>query len=140
MLFRPERVAEKCLDNPVLANELRLNLPEKRAKTARKRWTKQLAEAGAPDLADALLATLDDDASFDQLVKEFTAGHRDNAPLALPLWPERVIGACLQEVAMAEGHALRRFFWYNAVDEGWRRRVEPRQEIRREVERRQGMR
>jgi hypothetical protein len=58
LLCWPARVAEKCLDDPALANTLRLNLPPKRTKSAVTRWVRELADAGCPDLAEALLATL----------------------------------------------------------------------------------
>ena len=136
LLFWPERVAEQCLADPFLADRLRLNLPEKRTKTAIKRWTKKLVEDGVPDLADALLATLDLDLPFEQLVRELEAGQRDELPLSLALWPERVIEQCLRTVDMAAGHGLRKYFWVNHPGGIWRRRLSPHREVTDEVARR----
>jgi hypothetical protein len=81
---------------------------------------------------------LDDDASFDQLVRELEAGQLDHAPLALPLWPDRVIEQCLHDAEFAEGHGLRQYFWTAHGGEGWRRRKAVAAEVRDEVARRQG--
>ena len=54
LLLWPERVAEKCWDDPLLAVTLKVNLPSKRTKAARERFVKERVEAGCPDLAEAL--------------------------------------------------------------------------------------
>ncbi|MCB0069889.1 MAG: BREX-1 system adenine-specific DNA-methyltransferase PglX [Caldilineaceae bacterium] len=136
LLFWPERIAKKCLDDQLFANQLRLNLPEKRTKTARKRWTNQLVEAGVPDLVDALTATLDTDQPFDQLVADLAAGRLDDAPIALPLWPDRVINAVLDNHKIAQAHGLSKYFWTDHPAGAWRRRLSPFTEIQQEIARR----
>lgn len=135
LLCWPQRVAEKCLDDPVLANTLRLNLPPKRTKSAVTRWMNELAAAGCPSVADDLLATLASDDAFDRVVAALEGGRRDHAPLALALWPDRVIDRCLENVELAALHDLRRFFWMEEQD-GWRRRRESAVEVVQEIERR----
>ena len=137
LLFWPERVAEKCLDDPFLADNLRINLPPKRTKAAVKRWKKQLVKAGCPDQADALLASLDEeDATLSQIIAELKTGRRDHAPLALPLYPERVVDQCTADADLAEIHGLRRFFWVQAPDGSCRRRKERQREVVDEIARR----
>ena len=135
LLCWPARVAEKCLDDPALANTLRLNLPPKRTKSAVTRWVRELADAGCPDLAEALLATLETEDAFDRVLAVLEAGRHDAARLALALWPVRVIDRCLENPELAAAHDLLRFFW---VEErgGWRRRREQAVEVAQEIERR----
>jgi hypothetical protein len=136
LLCWPGRVAEKCLDDADLANTLRLNLPAKRTQRAIKRWTAELSDAGCPGEADAVLATLEADDAFDRLLADLEAGRRDAAPLALALWPARVIDRCLERVELAAAHDLGKYFWVED-DHGWRRRREPNVEVQIEIGRRQ---
>lgn len=142
LLFWPERVAQACLDDPFLADKLRLNLPAKRTQAARKRFVKQLNDAGCPHLAQALLDTLapsgdEEDAALETILADLHAGKRDAAPLALAFRPEEVIDRALDDEDLAAAHDLRRFFWVQTPDGGWRRRVDPKQEVVDEVRRRQ---
>jgi hypothetical protein len=135
LLCWPARVAEKCLDDPALANTLRLNLPPKRTKSAVTRWINELAAAGCPDLAGDLLATLESDDAFERVLADLEAGRRDAALLALPLWPQRVIDRCLENPELAAAHDLRKYFWVEEQG-GWRRRREPGVEVVQEIARR----
>jgi hypothetical protein len=135
LLCWPARVAEKCLDDPALANTLRLNLPPKRTKSAVTRWVRELADAGCPDLAEALLATLETEDAFERVLAVLEAGRRDAARLALALWPVRVIDRCLENPELAAAHDLLRFFWVEERGR-WRRRREQAVEVAQEIERR----
>ena len=134
----PERVAEKCWDNPMLAHELEVRMPKRRSKAGHKRVVKQLVEAGCADLADASVAALEDvEAPFDAVWTELAQRKRDNEPLALALWPDRVVDKCVADLELAARHDLRRFFWCKHPHDTWRRRRRPRREVADEIARRQ---
>ncbi len=136
----PERVAEKCWDQPFLAAQLGLKLPNKRTKAHRERFLKKLLADSAPDLADAVAAAFQDESdAFDAVWQALAAGERDEQPLALALWPERVVDKCAGNLELAAQHHLRRYFWVQPLNGGpWRRRNPQAQEIRDEIARRKG--
>lgn len=69
------------------------------------------------------------DSAFRAAWEALSCGDFDEQALALELWPDRVIEKCLQDVCLAEKHRLRDYFWYQAPDNGWRRRQEPDEEV-----------
>lgn len=136
--FWPERVTEKLWDEPQLALQAGMFLPDKRTQAARKRFLKEQLASGAPELAGAFIAAFQDvEAPFEQAWAALARGAHDAQPLALALWPERVLEKCLYDVELAAAHDLRHFFWVRGTDGEWRRRKKLRQEIQEEVERRQ---
>jgi hypothetical protein len=136
----PERVAEKCWDQPFLAAQLGLKLPNKRTKAHRERFLKKLLADSAPDLADAVAAAFQDESdAFDAVRQALAAGERDEQPLAMALWSERVVDKCAGNLELAAQHHLRRYFWVQPSGGGpWRRRNPQAQEIRDEIARRKG--
>ncbi len=136
--FWPERVADKLWDEPQLALQAGLLLPDKRTQAARKRFLKEQLAAGAPELAEAFVAAFQDvEAPFEQVWAALARGAHDAQPLALALWPERVLENCLYDAELAAIHDLRRCFWVQGADGSWRRRKKLRQEVQEEVARRQ---
>ncbi len=134
----PERVAQKCWDNPFLAGQLGLKMPGKRTQTSRKRFLKKITAGSVPELEPAVaIAFQDESVAFDAAWQALAHGGRDEQPLALLLWPERVVDKCAGEVALAAQHNLRRYFWYRPPGGNWRRRNPQAQEIRAEIARRQ---
>ena len=136
----PERVAEKCWDQPFLAAQLGLKLPAKRTQAHRDRWVKKLLAEGVPELTAAVAAAFQDDsAAFDAVWQALAAGQRDEQPLALALWPARVVDKCVGNVELALQHGLARYFWVQPPgSDSWRRRNPQAQEVRDEVTRRKG--
>jgi hypothetical protein len=133
----PERVAEKCWEDRALAQALDVRLSKRRSKAAHGRAVEQLTEAGCPDLAQAVLAALEgSEAAYETVWAELEAGARDQEPLALALWPGRVVNKCLTDPALTARHGLRRFFWYQRANGGWRRRQRPAREVQDEIARR----
>jgi hypothetical protein len=63
-------------------------------------------------------------------------GELDDQPLALSLWPERVVDRCTEDRNLADCHDLTRYFWYHEPSGDWRRRKLPQQEVADEVARR----
>lgn len=134
----PERAGEKCWDNPLLANKLGLKLPVKRTKANRKHFLKRILDEGAPELAQAVASAFQDESeAFDTIWQALERGQRDEQPLALALWPERVIDKCVANVELAIQHNLHRYFWYQPPNAPWRRRKPQAQEIKEEINRRQ---
>ena len=120
LLLWPERMAEKCWDDPLLAVTLRVNLPTKLTKAARERFVKERVEAGCPDLAEAVIEALRDRPDrFSAFWSELARGDRDDLALALALWPARVVEKCAVDVTLAERHGLRRFLWVGGHGGGW---------------------
>jgi hypothetical protein len=136
-LLWPERVAEKLLADSQLAFAFDLPLPAKRTAKARRDFTQKLVTEAAPYLAEPLAALLQNETRpFAALGSALTAGHHDDAALALSLWPQRVIDKSLSDPELAQVHELRRYFWVPRVDGSWRRRVDPMLEVADEVARR----
>jgi len=135
----PERVATVVWNNALIAHKLGVPIPGKgkrRHKPPRK-FIKELVEAGEPALIPLLEQALaDEDAPLGQVWAELAAGGRDDQPLALALWPDRVIDKCLADVSLAERHGLAPFFWTQHPTGVWRRRKDPDEEIRDEIQRR----
>jgi len=138
-LLWPARVAEKCWNNPLLAMDWRVSLPDKNTKKAQRDFYAQMESEGCPEVADLLAGVLaEDDTSFAALWSRLAGGQQDDAPLALALWPQRVIDKSLVDAALAGVHGLRGFFWVEGDEGVWRRRVAVGDEVRGEVGRRQG--
>jgi len=135
----PERVAKKVWADRIIAHKLGVPIPGKgkrRHKPPRK-FIKELVEAGEPAEIPLLEQALaDEDAPLGQVWAELAAGGRDDQPLALALWPDRVIDKCLADVSLAERHGLAPFFWTQHPTGVWRRRKDPDEEIRDEIQRR----
>lgn len=131
-LLFPERVADKVWANPLLAAAWQITLPAKQTKKARREFDADLLSAGCPDVADLLPAALgEDDRPFPTAWADLSAGGGDHHPLALALWPDRVIDKSLMDVGVAEAVGLARFFWVDG-----RRRVVVGQEVVGELGRR----
>lgn len=136
-LLWPQRVAEKCWNDPLLAMDWEITLPGKSTKKAQRDFYAHMIAAGCPELVDPLAALLaGEDQPFPALWSALTAGEMDAQPLALLLWPERVLNKCLADPALAEAHDLRRFLWVQGKDGSWRRRAAIDQEVKDEVGRR----
>lgn len=135
----PERVAEKCWDQPFLAAQLGLKIPGKQTEANRQRFLKQIVAASVSNLTDAVaVAFQNEDDAFDTAWQALTSGKRDEQPLALVLWPERAVNKCAGNLELATQHNLRRYFWIQPPGGGpWRRRYPQAQEIRDEIARRQ---
>lgn len=137
-LLWPERAAEKCWNNPLLAMDWQITLPGKSTKKAQRDFFAQLTADGCPEVADLLAGVLaQEDASFSAVWSRLSAGEMDDTPLALSLWPERVLAKCLEDAALAGVHEVRGFFWVEGPGGVWRRRVGVGEEVKGEVERRQ---
>jgi len=135
LLFYPQRMAEKCWEEVVLAQRLGLKLPAKKTKSAREKFIKEIAARGCAELAPMIETALDGRArSFSEVWQEIERGERDDLPLALSLWPDRVVDKCAEDMTLAEHHGLRKFFWVQHPTEAWRRRVGIEEEISNEVE------
>ena len=130
LLLWPERMAAKCWDDPLLAQTLGVKLPAKRTKAAFERFQAERVAVGCPDLAEPLLAALQDRGErYATLWAELARGDRDELALALALWPDRVVDKCAKDVELAERHGLRRFLWCSHPNGIWRRRKMSQQEI-----------
>ena len=115
LLLWPERVAEKCWDDPLLAVMLKIDLPTKRTKAARERFVKERVEAGCPDLAEAVIEALDDRPDrFSAFWSELARGDNDGLALALALWPDRVVEKCAVDVTWPRS-MLRRVRGYGVL-------------------------
>ena len=72
--------------------------------------------------------------SFADVWQALAAGERDDQPLALALWPDRVVDKCASDVALAQKHDLARFLWYeDPWSKAWRRREPPEAEVNSEI-------
>ena len=80
----------------------------------------------------------DEPADFATLWQALESGKRDDLPLALELWPERVVGKALKDAELAAQHGLFDVYWYDEPGTGVRRRQPISREIAHEVERRSG--
>jgi hypothetical protein len=139
LLLFPERVAEKCWNDPVLAQSLNLILPQKRTRPARERFIKNAVASGCRDLASHLETALRSNlALFRAFWVQLERGELDQLEIALSLWPDRVIDKCLKERRLAEGHGVEKFFWCQYPSDTWRRREAPEIEIANEIARRRG--
>lgn len=115
-----------------------LKLPGKRTQAQRNRFLKQLLAESVPELAAAVAVAFQDESdAFDTVWQALSAGRRDEQPLALALWPERVVDKCVGDVELARQHNLHPYFWVQSPGGGpWRRRNPQAQEVRDEVARR----
>jgi hypothetical protein len=133
----PRRVLELCTADPDLARRLEVKLPPKRTKAALDKLVKQYETAGYGELLDTVRAALAERSDpFRDLWQQLADGHLDDLPLALVLWPERVVDRCTEDRELAGRHNLARYFWYHEPAGNWRRRKSPDQEVADEVARR----
>jgi hypothetical protein len=134
LLLYPQRMAEKCWEEVVLAERLGLKLPAKKTKSAREKFIKEIVARGCAELAPLVEAALDGRArSFADVWQEIERGERDDLALALALWSDRVVERCAEDRALAKHHGLRKFFWVQHPTEEWRRRLSVEEEISNEV-------
>ena len=135
LLLWPRRVVEKCLADPRLASKLHVNVPERRTKSAVEKLVKKYEDGGCGHLAEAVGAALGGcGIPYPAAWKSLEAGGLDEQPLALALWPDRVVDKCAADVALAKKHDLARFFWYDDPwSKTWRRREPPDVEVENEV-------
>lgn len=139
LLVWPNRVADKCWDDAILATKLKVKLPDRRTKANRKRFVEGLISKGCPELADQLAAAFEcHDEPLGTAWDELVQGIHDEQPLALSLWPDRVVDKCTEDVELAQAHNIQRFFWVQHPTEAWRRRISPETEVANEIERRKG--
>jgi hypothetical protein len=139
----PERAAEAAFDH---AGRIFPYLPPPEQKLLHKATQKnqqelarRLLARGTAELVEAVQATLaDEPADFASLWRALAKGELDERPLALELWPERVIGKALRDPDLAARHGLCDYFWYDEPGAGIRRRQPIQREIAHEVERRGG--
>jgi hypothetical protein len=128
-------MAEKCWEDVALAQRLGLSHPAKKTKAAREKFIKGIVTKGCAEIAPIVEAALDGRArSFAEVWQEIESGERDDLALALALWPERVVNRCAEDLALAEAHGLRKFFWVQYPAEAWRRRLNIEKEISNEIE------
>ncbi|MCY2990766.1 MAG: hypothetical protein NTY19_23245, partial [Planctomycetota bacterium] len=133
----PRRVLELCTADPDLARRLEVKLPAKRTKAALDKLVKQYETAGYGDLLDVVRAALAEcNEPFRDLWQQLADGRLDDLPLALALWPDRVVDRCTEDRELADRHDLARYFWYHEPTGDWRRRKSPDQEVADEVARR----
>jgi hypothetical protein len=143
LLLYPERAAAAAFED---ATNVYDNLTargqkllQKDTKKNKRLLTKRLVARGTPELVEAVEATLAGEPdAFATLWQALKSGERDELPLALALWPERVVGKALNNPDLATQHRLFDFFWYTDPDEGVRKRRPIKREIEHEVERRGG--
>jgi hypothetical protein len=133
----PRRVLELCMGDPDLARRLEVKVPAKRTKAALEKLVKQYEAAGYGELTDTVRDALADCREpFRELWRRLSDGELDDQPLALSLWPERVVDRSTEDRNLADLHELTRYLWYHELDGDWRRRKSPQQEVTDEVARR----
>jgi hypothetical protein len=135
LLLYPERMGEKCWEDVALAQRLGLSHPAKKTKAARDKFITEIVTKGCADIAPLVEAALDGRARpLAEVWQEIERGERDDLALALALWPDRVVNRCAEDLALAEQHGLRKFFWGQYPAEAWRRRLSIEKEISNEIE------
>ena len=123
--------------DPDLARRLEVKLPAKRTKAARDKLVKEYEADGYGELTGIVRAALSERSEpFRDLWQQLANGQLDDSPLALALWPDRVVDRCTEDRELADRHELTRYFWYHEPSGDWRRRKEPEQEVADEVARR----
>ncbi len=138
LMLWPLRVIMKCETAPHLANFPEIDLPKSLTKSALSRLARKHEAAGCPDLVDEFKAAF---AECDEPLAErwqcLDSGKLDDLPLALELWPDRVIDECLADVALAKKHGVEMYFWCeDPAADHWRRLESPDKEEQIELERR----
>lgn len=137
LLLYPERMGARCWAEPVLAERLGLKLPAKKTKAARDKFIKQIVADGCADLAPMLEAALAGrETGWADFWQALAAGAHDALPIALALWPDRVVEGCAEDFSLAEAHGLQQFFWVRHPGDAWRRRLPIDEEIANEIVRR----
>ena len=135
LLLYPARLAEKCWEDVALAGRLGLSHPAKKTKVARDKFIREIVTKGCAEIGPMVEAAMDGRAkSFAEVWREIESGERDDLALALALWPDRVVNRCVEDMALAECHGLRKFFWVQYPAEAWRKRLIIEVEISNEVE------
>jgi hypothetical protein len=133
----PERVITKAASDVVVASRLDIKVADLATARARAALTARYEFAELPIVLAAAEAAFGDDRDFKSLWAALDGGQHDDQPLALVLWPERVIEKCLKDVELANTHGLRGFFWVqDLATKQWRRRLAPDDEVKQEVQRR----
>ncbi|MGA2258961.1 MAG: hypothetical protein ABSG53_30190, partial [Thermoguttaceae bacterium] len=135
LLLWPRRVVEKCALDPMLADRLHVNIPNRRTDKAIEQLIKKHEDGGCGHLAIAVGAALGDrNTPYFGVWKSLETGEIDEQALALALWPDRVVDKCAVDVGLAQKHDLARFFWYNDPwSKAWRRRESPDVEVKNEI-------
>ena len=139
----PERAMEAAFEDSTsfiaYVNSDAQKLLAKKTHRNKTALVKQLIGEGSQELVGAIEATLADcSETFATLWNALQNGLRDDLPLALELWPERVVGKAVKDVTIAEQHDLTAFLWYDELGVGLRPRRHITEEITREIERRGG--
>jgi hypothetical protein len=135
LLLYPHRMAEKCWEDVALAQRLGLSHPAKKTKTAREKFILEIVTKGCAEIAPMVEAAIDGRAkSFAEVWQEIESGKREDLALALALWPDRIADKCAEDMALAEVHGLRKYFWVQYSAEAWRRRLSIEEEISNEIE------
>src|SRR5262249_55486049 len=117
------------------ARRLGLSHSAKKTKAARDKFIREIVTKGCAEIAPMVEAALDGRArSFAEVWQEIERGERDDLALALALWPDRVVNRCAEDMALAEVHGLRKFFWVQYPAEAWRRRLSIEEEVSNEIE------
>lgn len=137
LLLWPERVVRKCCEDVSLASKQRLELPKKITERSLALLVMKHTVAGCPFLAEPLGAALAGrKEAFADVWKALEGGNLDEEPIALALWPGRVVDKCAQDADLAAKHGLACFLWHDHPDEGLRRLRDPKAEVEQESARR----
>jgi hypothetical protein len=133
----PERVAEKCWIDLMLAQRLGVEIPAKRTKAGFEKFARKLVSEGCAEIGQQLEAALKGrNQSFGEFWAELESGKHDDLEIALSLWSDRVIDKCAADVELATRHGVCQFFWVQHPCETWRKRQDPKVEVTNEITRR----
>ena len=138
LLLWPKRVVMKCLGDARLASRLGIELPEDATERVLERMAKRYAAEGCPELGNTFLAAFEGvDERIADRWRRLADGELDEVPLALELWPGRVIDKCLENLDLARKHGLEPYFWCEDPEGTWRRLMAPDEEQQLELGRRE---
>jgi len=133
----PTRVGEKCWTDLKLSETLGIKQNSRsRSKAAKAKLIKRLETAGLGELGDVFTATFAGvTGTVQQAWQQLAEGHRDDAPLAIELWPERVVPKCVGDADLAITHGIERFLWtrHPAAPDDTRATYRKRQAIDTEI-------
>lgn len=135
LLLWSSRVVEKCVMDPRLADKLHVTIPQRKTETAVAKLLKCYEADGCGHLAEAVGRTLGGcNTAYPAVWKSLETGDFDDQPLALALWPDRVVDKCVADRVLAEKQGLTQFFWYDDPwSKAWRRRQSPDVEVADEI-------
>lgn len=126
----PDRVIEKARHDQAITDVHELKAKDLATSRACVKLKQRYSTPELEKLREAAEAfCVDRDSPLHTAWEALSRGEFDDQPLALELWPDRVIDKCVQDVDLAEKHNLRDCFWYNSPDKGWRLRQAPEDEI-----------